>query len=223
MQDSRQSPMASRISGAILVLALVATASAETAIYRYTDGDTTAFGDRPATGRQEVELPRVNTYSSVESTPPPVDTVTPEEPSAGECSPTADALGSASGSPVPGGVLPCESATSYQHVRITFPGDGEAIRRNGGNLRLTGQVEPALNAGHSAVLLVDGAVAVLGGARQEAGDESDNRRSLLAFDLANVSRGPHSAAVAIMDRKNNVLIQSAPVNFHLLRAAAGRP
>ncbi|MDE0451630.1 MAG: hypothetical protein OXI90_07670 [Gammaproteobacteria bacterium] len=186
--------MSSRISGAILVLALVASASAETAIYRYTNGDTTAFGDRPATGRQKVELPSVNTYSPVESTLPPVDTDTPAEP-----------------------------AASYQHVRITFPVDGEAIRRNGGNLRITGQVEPALNAGHSAVLLVDGAVAMSGGARQEADDDSDNRRSLLAFTLANVSRGPHSAAIAIMDRKNNALIQSAPVSFHLLRAAAGRP
>lgn len=194
MQDSRQSPMSSRISGAILVLALGAMASAETVIYRYTDGDITAFGDRPATGWQEVELPRVNTYRPVESTLAPVDTVTPEEP-----------------------------AASYQHVRITFPGDGEAIRRNGGNLRITGLVEPALNAGHSAVLLVEGAVAVSGEAWQEADDDSDNRRSLLAFTLANLSRGPRSAAIAIMDRKNNILIQSAPVSFHLLRTAAGRP
>ncbi|MCY3821428.1 MAG: hypothetical protein OXH52_19100 [Gammaproteobacteria bacterium] len=186
--------MSSRISGAILVLALGATASAETAIYRYTDGDTTAFADRPATGRQEVELPSVNTYSAVESTLPPVDTVRPAEPAAG-----------------------------YQHLRITFPGDGEAIRRNGGNLRMTGQVEPALNAGHRAVLLVDGAVAVAGGARQEADDDSDNRRSLLAFALANVSRGPHAASIAIMDREKNVLIQSAPVSFHLLRAAIRHP
>ena len=74
--------MSSRKSGAILVLALGAMASAETAIYRYTDGDITAFGDRPATGRQEVELPRVNTYRPVESTLPPVDTVTPAEPGA---------------------------------------------------------------------------------------------------------------------------------------------
>lgn len=194
MRASRQSPMSSRISGTILVLLLGVMASAETAIYRYTDGDITAFADRPATGRQEVELPRANTYRAVESTLPPVDTVTPAEPGA-----------------------------SYRHVSVTFPGDGEAFRRNGGNLHITGQVEPALNAGHSAVLLVDGAVAVSGEARQEADDDSDNRRSLLAFTLANISRGPHSAAIAIMDRKNNILIQSAPVSFHLLRTAAGRP
>ncbi len=186
--------MPSHISGAILVLALGAMASAETAIYRDTDGDITSFADRPATGRQEVDLPRVNTYSPVELTPPPPDIVSPKEP-----------------------------AASYRDIRITFPVDGEAIRRNGGNLRVTGRVEPALHVGHSAVLLVNGTVAVSGEARHEADGDSDNGHSPLAFTLANVSRGPHSAAIAITDRKNNILIQSAPVSFHLLRATARRP
>ena len=173
--------LSSRTVVAVLMLTPWAPAHAEATVYRYEDADGVAvFADRPGSDGKLIELPAVNTYAPLEAKQP-VAATTPED-----------------------------TAATYQSVAITSPGDGETLRRNGGNVYVTGRVEPALGADHSAVLYIDGAVAASG-----RGDQAIN------FALAGVPRGPHTLRIAIVDREQNVLIQSAAVSFHLIRAAAG--
>ncbi len=174
--------------GTVLALTPGALASAETTIYRHADAQgITTFVDRPGGDRQAVELPAVNTYAPIEPKPP-ATAATRED----------------------------AAAPIYQSLLISVPGDGETIRRNGGNVRVTGRVEPDLRVDHSVVLFVDGSVAR--GTRHAR--SSAERRGDIDFTLAGVARGPHTLRIAIMDQENNILIQSAPVGFHLLRAAA---
>ena len=179
--------------GAVLALTPGVLASAETTIYRYADAQgKTVFGDRPGSNRQEVELPAVNTYTPVEARGPAAADATRED-----------------------------AAAIYQSLLLTVPGDGKTIRSNGGNVRVTGRVEPDLRADHRAVLFVDGAVAMSRQVRLERAQSPAERRGDIDFALHGVARGPHTLRVAILDQENDVLIQSAPVSFHLLRAAAG--
>ena len=175
--------------GAILALTPGTLASAETTIYRHADAQgITVFVDRPGTDRHAVELPAVNTYAPIESK------------GAAAAATREDA-----------------AAPIYQSLLISVPGDGETIRRNGGNVRVTGRIEPDLRVDHGAVLILDGSVAR--GTRHAR--SSAERRGDIDFTLAGVARGPHTLRIAIMDQENNILIQSAPVGFHLLRAATG--
>ena len=179
--------------GAVLALTPGTLTSAETTIYRFADAQgITVFGDRPGSNRQEVELHAVNTYAPVESKGPAAAAAAREE-----------------------------TAPVYQSLVITVPGHGETIRRNGGHVRVTGLVEPDLRADHRAVLFVDGALALSCRGRQECARSPAERRRDIDFTFAGIARGPHTLRIAIMDQKNNTLIQSIPVGFHLLRAAAG--
>ena len=179
--------------GAILALTPGTWASAETTIYRHADAQgITVFVDRPGTDRHAVELPAVNTYAPIE---------------------LKGAAAAATREDV--------AAPIYQSLLISVPGDGETIRRNGGNVRVTGRIEPDLRVDHGAVLFVDGAVATPRQAQQERARSPAEQRGDIDFTLAGVARGPHTLRIAILDQENNILIQSAPVGFHLLRAAAG--
>ena len=82
-------------------------------------------------------------------------------------------------------------------------------------------IEPDLRAEHRAVLFVDGAIAMSRQGRLESAHYPPERPGDIDFALHGVARGPHTLRVAILDQENDVLIQSAPVSFHLLRAAAG--
>ena len=174
------------------VLAFGTWASADTKIYRYEDSHGLAvFADRLSTGWQEVVLPAVNAYTPTE----------PKTP--------------ASISP------PTDVAGSYRSLLVTSPGNGETIRRNGGNVRVTGRIEPGVREDHRAVLLVDGTMT----SRESLHDRIPSLQDTdgnIEFALTGVARGPHTLRIAIMDGQNNVLIESPPVHFHLLRAAAGQ-
>lgn len=188
-----RSPVAARwLSGALLALGALAVADAETKIYRYEDAQgITVFADRAAAGREEVALPGVNTYIPVE----------PKE--------------SVSAPP------PADVTASYRSLSVTGPGDGETIRRNGGNVRVTGRVEPGVREDHRAVLLVNGAMTSLEAPQDRVRSPAETR-SDIEFALTGVARGPHTVRIAVLDREHNVLIQSAPVRFHLLRVATGQ-
>ena len=172
-------------------IASATAARADSAIYRYEDAQGIAvFADRPRPGRREVTVPAANTYSPLESREP---VAAPAE---------------------------TDTAGTYRSLRITGPTDGETIRRNGGNVRVTARIQPDLRQEHHAVLFMDGS--------RVASDRAPRRgypsqpHGDIDFSLTGVARGPHTLRIAVMDHKNSILVQSAPVGFHLLRAAAGR-
>ncbi len=184
--------MAVCMSGTLL--APGASASAETTIYRYEDAEgISVFVDRPGTGRREIDLPAVNTYTPVES----------KRPAAAATRAAAAAI--------------------YRSLLINSPSDGETIRRNGGNVRVTGRVEPGLRADHSVAAFVDGALAALHHAQAERERSPADAHSYIDLALSDLARGPHTLHIAIADPEDNILIQSEPVKFHLLRASAGPP
>ncbi len=116
---------------------------------------------------------------------------------------------------------PSDATQSYRSLSVTGPGDGETIRRNGGNVRVTGRVEPEVREDHRAVLLVNGAMTSLEALQDRVRPPAETRNDI-EFALTGVARGPHTVRIAVLDREHNVLIQSAPVRFHLLRAATGQ-
>lgn len=175
------------------VVAVGTAVSADSTVYRYEDDQGIAvFEDRAGAGRHQITLPAVNTY-----TPAVL-----KQPAAAPA--RADAAG------------------TYRSVAVTGPGDGGTIRRNGGNVRVTGRIEPELEAGHTAVLFVDGTMAGSSHAPRVRTGASRQPRDDVEFALTGIARGPHTLRIAILDQEHDILIESATVGFHLLRASAGR-
>lgn len=100
-----------------------------------------------------------------------------------------------------------EPPFSYLALEIVSPSDDEPVRENAGNITIVTNINPRLQRGHVARLLMDGAVI------QEGAQAS--------FSLANVDRGTHTIAVEIIDERGQVLIRSDQSTFHMLRIAGG--
>ena len=92
----------------------------------------------------------------------------------------------------------------YLSARIVFPGQGEAVRANGGQLTVEARIAPALRPDHRVQLLLDGAAA---GPPQTAP----------RFRLTDLHRGAHGLQLRIVDAAGNVLFVGQPSEFHLLR------
>ena len=95
----------------------------------------------------------------------------------------------------------------YLALEIVSPADDEPIRENAGNITVITNLNPRLQRGHVARLLMDGDVV------QEGPQAS--------FSLANVDRGTHTISVEIVNESGEVLIRSGESTFHLLRFADG--
>lgn len=109
--------------------------------------------------------------------------------------------------------LPEETATpsaeedaSYTDFRITAPADGDTIRSNNGSVTIQLALKPALREGDEITLYVD--------ARQVAGGKT------LAFSLPEMDRGEHSAFAVLTDAEGNIILNTDPVTFTLLRYSA---
>ena len=100
-----------------------------------------------------------------------------------------------------------EAPFRYQALEIVSPADDEPVRENAGNITIVTNMNPRLQRGHMARLLMDGNVVQEG--------------SQASFSLANVDRGTHTISVEIVDENGDVLIRSAESTFHMLRFAGG--
>ena len=99
---------------------------------------------------------------------------------------------------VPGGPNNAAAAASpgyYTKLSIVAPAADETIRENAGNVRIEAAFAPPLRPDHRLLLLVDGA---------PSADDAVNG----VFELSNVDRGTHTAALRIVDRDGAVLIES---------------
>lgn len=165
-----------RILPALLLIILCADALA--GVYKRTDAEgNVEYSDLPQTTKEKaVPLPPASTY-----TPPPVD--------AGMQ--TSEA--------------PAQQAVGYESVAITQPADDQAIRENAGNVLVQFTSNPALQAGHRFVLLVDGK-------KMAEGHSS-------SLQLENLDRGTHNVQVQVVDASGQVIASSRPVTFHLQRVS----
>ena len=103
-----------------------------------------------------------------------------------------------------------DASSAYTELTIVSPSSDQAIRANDGNITVNLSLQPGLMPGHAVVLNVDG----------EDGEQINSGASL-SIDLSNLSRGRHTVEAAVVDAKGNVLKQSAPVSFNVLRVAVG--
>jgi Domain of unknown function (DUF4124) len=94
----------------------------------------------------------------------------------------------------------------YSELVIVDPVDDATVRENAGEVLIQAVTTPTLRSDHRMLLVFDGAPTEV-----EAVDG--------VFELSNVDRGTHTAAARVVNSDDVVLIESAPVTFHLLRYA----
>jgi hypothetical protein len=99
---------------------------------------------------------------------------------------------------------------TYTELSIVSPTSDQAVRANDGNITVSLSLQPALKTGHAVVLNIDG----------EDGEQIKSGGSLTVA-LSNLSRGRHTLQAAVVDASGEVLIQSGPVSFNVLRVAVG--
>ena len=160
-------------------------------VYRWVDADgLPVFGDAPPAGLVAVPLRQgpANVYAA------------PPNPTA---APNGDANADEASAAVEG----------YTAARIVAPAAGEAVRANGGDVTLRGQVTPPLRDGHRAVLFLDGA---------PLGQAAANGDATVDFALVDVARGHHQAHIEVVDGNGDTLLRGVPAVFHVQRVALRR-
>ncbi len=102
-----------------------------------------------------------------------------------------------------------QEITSYERIGILAPANDEAIRDNAGNLSVRYALSPSLDTkhGHSLRLLLDGV--------PQAGEAGE-----ATFSFTNLDRGTHTLTLQVVNASGQVLNESAPVSFHMLRFSA---
>ena len=97
----------------------------------------------------------------------------------------------------------------YQSIKITSPGNDQAVRANDGVVKVRCQVTPALDTRHHHKLrfVIDGKP--LG----SVGTTCD-------LTLNALDRGTHTVAVEIIDKQGKTLLRSATHSFHVKRVSA---
>ena len=99
------------------------------------------------------------------------------------------------------------AAGVYSTFAIVSPAGGEGVRANDGNVQVRLQIEPALKPGHTITVSIDGADIHTG--------------ISTTVQLTGLSRGGHNLKAWVTDRQGKQLLQAEPVDFYVLRVAAG--
>lgn len=162
---------------ALGVFLLLSAGVCDAGIYRYQDASGQwVFSDRPPDAAAEpVEAAPVNRFES-----PPA------------------------AAPTPRLERPAPAQPPYAALQVVGPQDDETIHDNAGRVTVRLASEPALQADHRYVVLLDGATAA-----------SADARGIATLD--NVDRGTHRLAAQIRDAQDRVLIQSAERAIHVKR------
>ena len=107
---------------------------------------------------------------------------------------------------------PQGSTSGYTKLSIVAPSQEETLRDNTGAVPVSAGLEPALNvaAGHRFQYYLDG---------QTQGDPTASNQIV----IANVDRGAHNVAVAVVDGEGKEVMRSNPVPFHLHRQSVNFP
>ncbi len=103
-------------------------------------------------------------------------------------------------------------AFGYRELSIVAPAQDETLRDNTGAVPVSAGIEPPLNAaaGHRFQYYLDG---------QTQGKPTASNQIV----IANVDRGAHNVAVAVVDGNGKEVTRSSPVQFHLHRQSINFP
>ncbi|GMQ88996.1 MAG: DUF4124 domain-containing protein [Gammaproteobacteria bacterium] len=107
---------------------------------------------------------------------------------------------------------PDEPGSAYSKISIVSPTQEATLRDNTGAVPVSAGLEPALNsaAGHRFQFYLDG---------QTQGEPTKSSQIV----IANVDRGAHNVAVAVVDGKGKEVTRSSPVQFFLHRQSINFP
>ncbi len=151
-------------------------------IYKHTNPDgSVEFSDVPTDEHAEpITLPPIN---SIPAPPPPRAT--------NKTSPSASA--------------DSDEAPKYTAIAITQPADDKPLRNNAGNVTISVKLTPALQAGHTLIIQMDGKTV------------AKSRET--SITLNSVDRGTHSLQAWVEDKNGKVLHRAKSTTFHLLRVS----
>jgi len=173
----------------LTLLLIVACTTAGAEVFRRVGPDGEVyFSDTPAPGSQRVTL----------GTP---QTVTLSEAVRRRAAGTPQAADAA---------IEKESVQGYAQFEIVKPSYGQGVRANDGSVTVYLSLQPALRAGDTIELIVDGE----DGPKIQSG-------GTLNFNLSDMSRGGHTVAARVQNAKGQNLIETGPVKFYVLRVALG--
>jgi len=94
-----------------------------------------------------------------------------------------------------------DEAAPYESFGITSPSQDDVLWNTGGIVDVTMNLSPRLKPGHKVSLLLDGT--------QVAGRQTRS----LTHQLTEVERGMHELKAAIVDARNQVILEAEAVNF----------
>ena len=175
----------------LFIIALLLSAPSFAELYKWTDenGEIIYSDEPPPQGAETIDPPPITTTPPVRYQPKPA--AVKKNAPADEKTPPA---------------------TSYSSLKITSPGNDEAVRNNPGNVTVSFAMEPPLDtaSGHSISLLVDGKVA-----------QSDIRGN--SVTIPHMDRGTHRLKAEIRDKNGTILKASEAIEFHLLRHSKLHP
>jgi hypothetical protein len=167
-----------------VLLALAAPAFAGQTVYKWVDEKgVTHFSDQPVAGAEKVEL---SSGSNRAAGPPPVYTPsTPQESQA-------------------------KAGPAYSRFVIESPQQDQSIVNTGGKVTVQVGTTPALGAGHSVALYLDGAPV------------SDFNPTATSYEFSNMPRGTHTVKAEVSEGGRKIQ-ETPPVTFHVRQESAAQP
>lgn len=165
-------------TGLLITLCLLAPLLSAQTVYRQVDAEgNISFSDQAAPGAEAITLRKAQTIA-----PPPISAVRPEPD------------------------VKKEARTDYDRLAIVRPLHDETIVGAAqGNFNVRVDLKPALRAGDSLILLLNGA--------------SVRRAKTTNFTFSNLYRGAHTLQVAVSNAEDKVIQRSATVTVHVKRTA----
>ena len=161
----------------LLITMLGSTSLCAAEVWKWVDKNgVTHYSDQPVPGAVKINLQNAQTYKAD-------DAAIPE-----------------STQPPP---RPSTAPTPYVSIGISAPTNEQTFTGTGGQVSVSVQLEPGLQAGDSVQLMMNGQVV------------SEPSSSATSFELKDVPRGTHTLLASVIGRDGQIVIQSPPVTFFM--------
>ncbi|MCB1620393.1 MAG: DUF4124 domain-containing protein [Thiothrix sp.] len=98
-----------------------------------------------------------------------------------------------------------DAGPDYKYFEVLFPKNEDAVRANGGQVTVQLEIDPPLQAGHGLVFYLDG--------------KQVGKGSSTSLMLEEVDRGEHSVFAVLHDASGEVIRNTQPVRFNVLRTS----
>ncbi|HPE60945.1 MAG TPA: DUF4124 domain-containing protein [Thiolinea sp.] len=98
-----------------------------------------------------------------------------------------------------------DAGQDYRYFEVLFPKNEDTVRTNGGQVTVQLEIDPPLQPGHGLVFYMDG--------------KQMGKSSSTSLMLENVDRGNHSVFAVLHDASGEVIRNTQPVRFNVLRAS----